>query len=989
MEHAKTIAMATDLLAEGRAEDVAQMVDPLLEPMDPSAASTGRLLLHALKARIELVHRDRPERAFDHLPALSEVRDLCTCVRAEVALWHGWALPRSSSDPSEAARALHLLDYAGDLFDSLHDPRGRCWTALGRGQVYFHLGEFGLMREALDDAERLADRLHDKQADRWLHELRIPALRFEGRYDAAEEHLHRLRALGRDWNDRRIRGHATAHEAALRYDLGQSPGEIISTAQTAEGLLRRVDARAHYPLLAAYHAHAGALLRQGRWDDAHAVLDEAEETLDDVPAAVALLQIVRARIALRRDNLSEAATLRDAIVEQAHRLPHGRHGAPVALLHGEVLARKNRLDDAYTWMERAHRNAREVGHRGRQLRTLLTMARIAAARSDREASRAHLAAADAYDDYFSVLPFAVRRFSAEGTVAQTNGEEDEAIDAYRHALSAASMIGDEYRTASLQLALAQLEGDDRAHAMASAAQSTFEAIDAPDEAKVATALAEGASPSEEPASTLPHPTPSPSESALGETLVRASLSVPLVANTWLQTAASLLPDRWLGVYRLSGDGIASLLHQRGPRPDGITPPSQTGSNGSADTVQWLQLHDSPPTLALGVEVAPDDDPDWTSAQTPLRHWRPLVRLALERALLHQRRAAATRAEDERDPGASIEGLVTESDAMHSVLQRLRRIQTSRAPVLITGERGTGKRVLAEALHRTSARADGPFVCVACANMQREPVANRLFGSTDPDGSLSPGAIHEADGGTLVIEDVDALPASAQDSLLHLLRTGEGLPEGETAPTPVDVRMVATTTEHLNEQIRNDQFRPALRKRLTLLSVRMPPLRERRADIPLLIHHFLDTLRPEKLKDSGRASITLPAVEALVQYDWPGNVRQLRNELERALVHVESEPAQTIDRDVLLDEIVEDARAPDAPPIDAPDDILHPDQTLSDVLSRTERTVIERVLHACEGQVTASAEVLGLSRQGLYKKMKRLGIDASDFQSDPEPATPPS
>jgi DNA-binding NtrC family response regulator len=274
-------------------------------------------------------------------------------------------------------------------------------------------------------------------------------------------------------------------------------------------------------------------------------------------------------------------------------------------------------------------------------------------------------------------------------------------------------------------------------------------------------------------------------------------------------------------------------------------------------------------------------------------------------------------------------------------------------------------------------------------MQREPVSDRLFGSTDSDGSLSPGAIHEADGGTLVIEDIDALPASAQGSLLHLLRTGEGLPEGESDPTPVDVRVVATTTEHLNEKVRNDHFRPALRELLTILSIRMPPLRERRADIPLLVHHFLDALRPDKVKESGGASVTLPAMEALLQYDWPGNVRQLRNELERALVHVESEPAQTIDRDVLLDEIVKEARAPETPSMDVPDDILHPDKTLSDVLSRTERTVIERVLHACDGQVTASAEVLGLSRQGLYKKMKRLGIDASDFQPDPEPAAPSS
>jgi DNA-binding NtrC family response regulator len=162
---------------------------------------------------------------------------------------------------------------------------------------------------------------------------------------------------------------------------------------------------------------------------------------------------------------------------------------------------------------------------------------------------------------------------------------------------------------------------------------------------------------------------------------------------------------------------------------------------------------------------------------------------------------------------------------------------------------------------------------------------------------------------------------------------------------------------------------------------MPPLRERRADSPLLVRHFLDVLRPT---DSTMVSITQPAMEALLRYDWPGNVRQLRNELERAIVHVSSEPAPTIDRTVLLDTIVEEAKRQDAPAADDPDAILHPNQTLSDVLSRTEAAVIKRVLHACDGQVTASADVLGLSRQGLYKKMKRLDIDASTFQSDADP-----
>jgi DNA-binding NtrC family response regulator len=387
-----------------------------------------------------------------------------------------------------------------------------------------------------------------------------------------------------------------------------------------------------------------------------------------------------------------------------------------------------------------------------------------------------------------------------------------------------------------------------------------------------------------------------------------------------------------------------------------------------------------------VEVHGPADEAWSDAQATLRDWLPLVRLALERALLHQDRHR----ERHRDPAPEaripVEGFVAESEAMRTVADQVRRIRTSHSPVLITGEGGVGKRLLARAVHATSKRAGGPFRHVACANLQHEPVAERLFGVIDADGALTPGAVHHADGGTLLIEDVDALSPAVQSSLLHLLEAGEVVPEGGTDAVPIDVRLLATTTEDLDEQVRNDHFRPALAERLSVLSLRMPPLRERQADIPLLARHFLNVLRPN---DSTMVSITQPAMEALLRYDWPGNVRQLRNELERALVHVSSEPAPTIDRTVLLDQIVEDARRQDAPPADDPDAILHPNQTLSDVLSRTEASVIRRVLRACDGQVTASAEVLGLSRQGLYKKMKRLDIDASAFQSaDPEP-TPAS
>jgi DNA-binding NtrC family response regulator len=725
MQHARTIAMGGTLLADGRAEDVVDMVEPLLDPVTAPAASTGQILLRGLMARVEVVHRDRPERAFELLPEAEEVSDLCTCVRAEVALWHGWGHAREAQTIDETTRALHLLKDSQELFTSICDPVGRCWALLGRAKAYFALEEYGLMRRVLDDAAPLLDRLQDTQAKRWLHELRISALRFAGEYEDAHEHVEALRSVAEDWDSRRARGHAVAHAALLQYDREVAPSEIIDTAETAVSLLRQSSASTVLSLLRAIRAHVGALSRQAAWADAFGLIDDVASALPDDSHVEATLQMLRAQVALRRGNAEHALSTLDDGYERRLSLTPNLQRSRIGLLYGHTFATQNRSEEATTWFRRALRTARETGH-----------------------------------------------------------------------------------------------------------------------------------------------------------------------NVHYRRAAQALAD------------------------------------------------------------------DTADRSAPSR--------------------AAT------DPTDIVDGFVAESHEMQAVADTIRQMQPSHSPVLVTGEGGTGKQLVARTIHAASRHADGPVATISCAPTQtEEPLKARLFGTVEDDGGRRPGAVHAADGGTLIIEDVDALPLSLQSSLLHLLSTGEVNPEGSAAAESVDVRIVATTTADLDARVEEDRFRRALRDRLRVMSVHVPPLRERRADIPLLVRHYLDTLRPT---DEALVSITQPAMEALLRYNWPGNVRQLRNEVERALVHVQSEPAPTINLDVLLDTIVEGAKKSRSPQTLAedPDAILEPDQTLNDVLSRTEKAVIERVLRACDGQVTASADVLGLTRQGLYKKMKRLDIDASAFQSSSEP-----
>jgi len=949
MKYAKTIALATDLLANGRAEDVVKMVDPLLEPISaPESADTDQVLLHALMARVQVTHRANVDAALDLLEAFedAQVRDsLHPRARAQVTLWLGWAHALRHRHAEEDAQALSFLDDAERLFEDLPSPGGRCWCLLGKARAYFAIDEYHLMRLMLDEAAGVHAKIHDMQADRWLHDLSVPALRFQGAYGEAQRHVDALLELADCWDDQRVRGHAHAHEAALKYDLGEDPGDIVNSATAAVTLLGRLDGGSDYPLLAAYHAHVGTLLRQAKWSEASSVLDDAESAVQSYPAGQAHLQTLRARLALRQGRVDEADSLLETLFEHVHHLPHGLQRSHVALLRADLLARKNRTEDALPWIRRAYRNARETGHRGNQLRALLTLASVLIQCGDRAGAARALAETDSYDDYFDVLPYALQRFQVLAAEAEADGRHDDARAATLQARSAAALIQDIHVGETVQR---QLSGSD------SHADSDADSF----------------------------------ETTVGAALSRASVSVDLVAEAWIQAVEHLVSHAWIGVFRYAPDNGWTCIHEHGDRPVPLSYPESGASDDSAAQaggVEWVPLRaPSAPRFYMGVQVASPEE--WARAEERLSPWLPVLQLALDRAI--QRNRLTHREASDRDATGSIplDGFVSESPAMADLARHIRRIHMSHSPVLISGESGTGKTLVGRAVHETSERSDGPFRHVRCANMQQDPVEERLFGRIGPDGTLTPGAFHASSGGTLLLEDIGTLPAPIQSALVRVLDSHEIVPQGATDAHPMDVRVLATAGPDLASKMEDGTFRYDLYHRLNVIPVRVPPLRERRADIPLLVRHFLSTLGP---RDLPAASITSRALEALLQYDWPGNVRQLRNEIERALTFVQSEPAPTIDVDLLSDSIFETDDAHESAPVASGDleAIFQPDRSLDDLLAQTERRVIEHVLNDHNGNVTASADVLGLTRQGLYKKMKRLGIDASTFQVDTNPALP--
>ncbi len=345
-----------------------------------------------------------------------------------------------------------------------------------------------------------------------------------------------------------------------------------------------------------------------------------------------------------------------------------------------------------------------------------------------------------------------------------------------------------------------------------------------------------------------------------------------------------------------------------------------------------------------------------------------------RGALRETRLAAENQHLRRQLGERWE-LVGASPAMERLRAQIEQVAASEASVLITGENGTGKEVVARALHLASPRAGGPFVTVNCAAIPEELIESELFGHEK--GSFTGaherriGHFEAADGGTLFLDEIGDMPLAAQAKVLRALETREITRVGDSKPVRVDIRILAATNADLAAAVEAKSFRRDLFYRLNVVPLHLPPLRERREDVPALARHFLAQIGSR----SGRAARSLApqALALLASLDWPGNVRQLRNLLEGANVFAQGSEITRADLQQLLE------TGPGlAPPASAP---VSPARTADPFAARSfeefkdlsEKLFIELKLAENEGNVKRTAEQLGMQRSHLYKKLDRFGL----------------
>jgi two-component system response regulator HydG len=310
---------------------------------------------------------------------------------------------------------------------------------------------------------------------------------------------------------------------------------------------------------------------------------------------------------------------------------------------------------------------------------------------------------------------------------------------------------------------------------------------------------------------------------------------------------------------------------------------------------------------------------------------------------------------------SLPGIIGHSKEMQQALDLVMRVAPTDATILIQGESGTGKEVIAKAIHHTSARARHPFVAVNCGALPEPLLESEIFGHVK--GAFTGATAHkkglfeEAHGGTFFLDEIGDMPLTLQVKFLRVLQEGEIRRVGSNQATSMDVRVLAATNRDLGQLMQQGQFREDLYYRLNVIPLALPPLRERREDIPALAEHFLRRFGDKQHRP---LSLTANAVERLLRYPWPGNVRELENAMERTAILA---PNDLIGPDELPPHIASGTPLGPAP-------VLPREQTLAEV----ERSHILQTLERCGWNHSHTAEALGIGRTSLWRKLKEYQIE---------------
>jgi len=344
-----------------------------------------------------------------------------------------------------------------------------------------------------------------------------------------------------------------------------------------------------------------------------------------------------------------------------------------------------------------------------------------------------------------------------------------------------------------------------------------------------------------------------------------------------------------------------------------------------------------------------------------------LNLQIERALENRRLTSEVkRLKEFVQEKYDFANIIARSGNMKHVLEKVSRIAKTESTVYLYGESGTGKELIARALHLVSDRRDSSFIAINCAAIPETLLESELFGYekgafTGADKS-SDGLFRQANGGTIFLDEIGDMPLSLQAKFLRVLQERQFYPLGGKLPVDVDVRVVCATNKNLEEGVKNGSFREDLYYRLHVIPIEIPPLRERKEDIPALVDHFLKKF--SKVMHKNITGLTPQAMQKLMIHDWPGNVRELENTLEYAIVMAQE--------DLIRDDLILKTKEKE------PDDLL---KSLKDAREDFETEYLTNLLKYTEGNVTKASKIAGKYRADFYNLLKKYQLDPKDFKAN--------
>jgi DNA-binding NtrC family response regulator/tetratricopeptide (TPR) repeat protein len=873
----------------------------------------------------------------------------------------------------EQSRAIALHGRALKQAQIAHDSR-----AIGRAHYelalcYKQVGDLTIVREHIAEAAAALHAAGDRRHLSQVHALSGTMLAQSGRYDEATSALRQAerqatslsaddvlatvcgnQAIVAMLRHRHEQAYALAERAvSLQEGLGQPPGLAVSLATLGQicvrmGNLTRAEAVLHRALevrsSVQFHETTGAVydtlaqmsLMRGDYEHASEYLQRAAEAYGAYGRQTSSwyewsVRMISARLATRRGTPEVALAIADEIARSSAAPP--AEVIEAELIAVEALLAANRIDEAEHRLDQVERRLDPRNMPG------------------------------AWGEFLRL----------RGDLRTRQNRTTEAYHDIAQSASVFELVGERYQAGVSQLALGRLAA--RAGARSTAdrhfeqAAQVFHSLGAQRDLEEATAAMSAA---------LPIGTgeyvgsPADADDALVRRLVDAAILPELLARELAAAVLEAVTADIVVVFAELPGGDIRLIAHSGSDADAARVVARNAAQGSA--------YGSGSLVSEHIGREPDGARTMAvAASRPigphlLRRIRMMAAVARQGFDLCSARDQPTQAADaatERPLEPLLPGFICASSAMSRVVEQIQRLQGNDLTVLITGESGTGKELVARAIHVGSPRNAAVFLPYNCTTTTRELADSQLFGHRRGafTGAVSdqPGLVRTAGGGTLFLDEVGDIPLDVQPKLLRFLEQGEIMPVGETRPQRVDVRVIAATNADLEQRVAEGKFREDLYYRLSVIRIHVPPLRQRREEIPHLSTYFLR----EASERLGKPDVQLSSevLDLFSEYWWPGNVRQLRNEVQRAVAM--ALPGGMIGPEHLSADLTAEKAVPQSGPAKV---TLRGGQTLASVVDEIERDLIRETLSRHRGNISESARSLGLTRRGLYLKLRRLGLE---------------